>query len=67
VKDPCLIDLEINGEIVEKKLKELKIDKCPGLDGIHPKMLFELRKEISVPLAVFFNQSLKSGVVPGKM
>jgi ribonuclease P/MRP protein subunit RPP40 len=66
VKDPCLIDLEINGEIVEKKLKELKIDKCPGLDGIHPKMLFELRKEISVPLAVFFNQSLKSGVVPGE-
>jgi hypothetical protein len=37
---------------------ELKVDKCPGLDGIHPKMLFELRKEISEPLAKLFNDSL---------
>jgi hypothetical protein len=53
MEDDGLLDLVINSVIVEKKLMELKIDKCPGLDGIHPKMLFELRKEISVPLACF--------------
>jgi len=59
-----LLDLKISAGMVEKKLQELKVDKCPGLDEIHPKMLFELRKHISEPLANFFNQSLESGVVP---
>jgi hypothetical protein len=53
MEDDGLLDLVINSVIVEKKLMELKIDKCPGLDGIHRKMLFELRQEISVPLACF--------------
>jgi ribonuclease P/MRP protein subunit RPP40 len=59
-----LVDVKINHDMVEKKLQQLKIDKCPGLDGIHPKMLFELRKEISIPLAELFNHSLVSGEVP---
>jgi hypothetical protein len=50
--------------LVEGKLQSLKVDKCPGLDGIHPKMLFELRKEISEPLSNIFNRSLEESVVP---
>jgi hypothetical protein len=64
IEEESLLDLQISEEIVEKKLKELKLDKCPGLDGIHSKMLFELRKEISIPLAGLFSQSLETGVVP---
>jgi ribonuclease P/MRP protein subunit RPP40 len=54
----------LSSNIVEKKLQELQTDKCPGLDGIHPKLLFELRKEVCIPLANLFNLTLKSGVVP---
>jgi ribonuclease P/MRP protein subunit RPP40 len=59
-----LMNIKITSELVENKLKSLKVDKCPGLDGIHPKMLFELRKEIAGPLAKLYNASLDSGIVP---
>jgi hypothetical protein len=59
-----ILDLKISASLVEKKLQSLKIDKSPGLDGIHPKILFELRKEISEPLSNLFNQSLEDGTVP---
>jgi ribonucleases P/MRP protein subunit RPP40 len=59
-----IVDFKISGGTVEKKLQELKVDKCPGLDGIHPKMLFELRKEVSEPLAALFNHSLETSMVP---
>jgi len=53
IPDPFMIfkgDIERDGlmssiitpEIVEIKLEKLNVNKCPGLDGIHPKMLFEL-------------------------
>ena len=32
----------ISPEQVEKKLEKLNVNKCPSLDGIHPRMLFEL-------------------------
>jgi hypothetical protein len=59
-----LLTIQITREAVEKKLEQLKVDKCPGLDGLHPKMLFELRKEIAQPLATIFNSSLRCGIVP---
>jgi ribonucleases P/MRP protein subunit RPP40 len=59
-----LLNININREAVEKKLEYLDVNKCPGVDSIHPKLLFELRKEISVPLAKLFSCSLQSGTVP---
>jgi Reverse transcriptase (RNA-dependent DNA polymerase)/Endonuclease-reverse transcriptase len=64
IEEEGLLSMRINQEIVEKKLEFLKVDKCPGLDGLHPKILFELRKEISGPLSKLFNSSLESGIVP---
>src|SRR6266496_2658448 len=54
----------ITPELVEKKLEKLNVNKCPGLDGIHPRMLFELKKKLAVPLSIFFTSSLEFGVVP---
>ena len=54
----------ITPELVEKKLEKLNVNKCPGLDGIHPRMLFELKKELARPLSIFFSSSLEFGVVP---
>ena len=42
-----LLNIEITSDDVFKKLAEIKINKCPGLDTIHPKILFELKKGIS--------------------
>ena len=64
VDEGGLLNLKIDSRIVEKKLQSLKIDKSPGLDGIHQEILFQLRKEISEPLSNLFNHSLQGGRVP---
>ena len=40
---------QILEERIEKLLKELKADKSPGLDNIHPKFLKELHHELACP------------------
>jgi len=39
-----LISSIITPKIVEIKLEKQNVNKCPGLNDIHPKMLFELKK-----------------------
>ena len=50
--------------MVAKKIKAMKDNKSPGVDGIPPKLLMETVQQISIPLARVFNLSLKEGVVP---
>ena len=59
-----LLDIEITEEMVANKLEKLDVNKCPGLDGMHPKLLFELREELIKPLTKLFNLSIKNGVMP---
>ena len=42
----------------------MKENKSPGVDVIPPKLLKEIVGEISIPLAIFVNVSLKQGIVP---
>ena len=49
--------------MVAKKIKAMKENKSPGMDGIRPNLLMETVKQISIPLARVFNSSLKEGVV----
>ena len=51
--------------MVAKKIKEMKDNKSPGVDGIPPKLLMET-EQISIPPARVFNLSLKEGGVPVK-
>ena len=46
------------------KLENLKVDKSPGGDNIHPKLLYELRGELAEPIAKLYNFSLSTGEVP---
>ena len=57
-------DIIINPEEVEKLLKELKPDKSPGPDELHPAFLKELHKELSKPLSIIFTKSLNVRDVP---
>ena len=51
--------------MVAKKIKAMKDNKSPEVDGIPPKQLLrETVKQISIPLARVLNLSLNEGVVP---
>ena len=58
-----LTDIEIEPHIVEKKLRNLKLNKAAGMDGIHTNMLKALSEEMSLPLCMIFKKSLDQGVV----
>ena len=56
--------LNIDEAVIYKKLSELKLDKSPGPDNFHPRVLFELRNEICKPLQTLFDLSLQTGKTP---
>ena len=51
-------------EEVQQRLKKIKIDKSPGPDGIHPRILRELSNVIARPLFLIFKGSIMTGTVP---
>ena len=50
--------------MVAKKIRDMKENKSPRVDGIPSKLLLEIVEQISIPLATVFNLSIKEGVVP---
>ena len=62
-KSDYLGQLCVTPEMVAKKIKAMKDNKSPGVDGIPPELL-ETVEQICIPLARVFNLSLKVGVVP---
>ncbi|CAG2195408.1 unnamed protein product [Mytilus edulis] len=59
-----LTELIINKDMIMKHLKKLKIDKSPGPDKLHPRLLRETMESIAEPLSLIFNQSLNEKTVP---
>ena len=59
-KSDYLGQLIVTLKMVAKKIKAMKDNKSPGVDGIHKKkLLMETVEQISIPLARVFNLSLK--------
>ena len=56
--------LIVTPTMVAMKIRDMKDNKSPGVDGIPPKLLLEIVEEISIPLATVFNLSLEEGIVP---
>ena len=52
--------------MIAKKIKKMKDNKSPGVDGIPPKLLMEVFEQISTPLAKLFNFSLEEEIVPSE-
>ena len=65
-KSEHLGQLFVTPEIIAKKIKKMKNNKSPGVDGIPPKLLKEIINQISTPLAKLFNLSLEEGIVPSE-
>ena len=57
-------DLHISAEAIEKKLRQLNPNKSAGPDRIHPRILKETAREISLPLEILFSKSLADGSLP---
>ena len=56
--------LIVTPTMVAMKIRDMKDNKSPGVDGIPPKLLLEIVAQISIPLATVFNLSLEEGIVP---
>ena len=61
-KSEQLGQLFVTPEMIAKKIKKMKDNKSPGVDGIPPKLLKENVEQISTPLKFFFNLSLEEKV-----
>ena len=59
-----LDDIKINEEIILKKLKKLKVNKSPGPDNIHPRVLHEVAEGLTLPLMIIFKTSIKLKELP---
>ena len=62
--NPAITNVRFTPENVAKKIKKLKISNSSGLDGISSKFLNDNVSALSVPLAVLYTKSFRSGVVP---
>ena len=49
-----LTELRVSTKEVLIKLEKLKVDKSPGGDNIHPKLLFELKLVLAEPIAKLY-------------
>ena len=58
---------EIKEEDIEASIKELRSNAAAGPDGIPAILLKKVCKEISVPLCLLWNKSLKAGYIPLQM
>ena len=54
--------LIVTATMVPMKIRDIKDNKSPGVDGIPPKLLLEIVEQISIPLV--FKLSLEEGIVP---
>lgn len=58
-----LNDIEFTEQDIVKLLENLKPDKCPGPDQLHPKMLKHCTS-LAKPLSIIFRKSLDCGLLP---
>ena len=65
-KSEHLGQLFVTPDMIEKKMKKMKDNKSPGVDGIPSKLLKEIVEQISTPHAKVFNLSLEKGIVPAE-
>lgn len=63
IEHDCLEKIFQEKEVL-KLLQDLNVNKSPGPDGLHPKMLKELSEALVKPLTIIYNTSLSLGTVP---
>jgi len=59
-----LLNIHVDEDLVHKKLDRLRSDKAPAADNTSPRVLVELKNEITFPVTHIMKCSLDSGVLP---
>jgi hypothetical protein len=59
-----LSNVDITKEDINKRLKNLKVNKAPGVDEIVPRI--ENADYLSQPLEYIYRESLETGVMPSE-
>ena len=59
-----MANITITAAEVQKKLQDLRTDKAPGANLIHPRLLKELAVQVAYPMAIIFQQSVEQTRVP---
>ena len=59
-----LSSIKLTTEDIEKALNSLNVNKSPGPDNIHPRILKELSSQLSYPLLLIFNKTMEQGKLP---
>jgi hypothetical protein len=59
-----ITEVMFSPEIVKKKLEDLKPNKSPGPDGLHPRVLKELAPVLCNPLSDLMQKSMNAGELP---
>ena len=62
--DTILTSVSVDEESIRKKLENLNVSKSCGPDGVHPRILKELCKELSFPLKILFDLTMTCGKIP---
>ena len=58
--------LHVSKDVVLNKLNNLDPGKLPGPDNWHPYFPKELSEELSHPLSILYNKSIKEGILPSQ-
>lgn len=58
------LECDVSVAAIHKLLDKINTNKSPGPDGIHPRVLYEAREMLCLPLSLLFIQSLKTGILP---
>jgi len=64
IADATELDIELHEEKILKMLEKHNVSKSQGPDGLHPRILHETRTEITTPLKLIFEASLKLKELP---
>ena len=66
IYNEVLSNITINQSDILKKLKKIKVNKSPGPDNIHPRVLHEISSEICEPLEYIFQSSINTQKLPAE-
>ena len=59
-----MADISFKIENIKMKLKHLNVNKSPGPDNIHPRILSEASEILALPLQILFETSFKQQELP---
>lgn len=62
--EKALSTIQITEDMILTKLKKIKVNKSPGPDTLHPRVIREISGEICKPLLIIFKASIKTRKLP---